>query len=1176
MSTMLVNRNKTQPLDKTCLIVLAGLLMSTFLSAQSEKGTPTARRVGVHRGNQVRTVFTNYGVIGQPGSQGPNTAWKYDNNGYATDIQPLVGVRLPIRDYIVNGFFDGRPDTLYSVIGTNASRSGEPDLDPGGSTFWGFEPLPNYFNPSLDEIGKGVAMSHLPETWPALWPDHPDWIDEQGHAEWNGFLGRDMQIADQESYFVMDDDRDARMFTQHGFLPDSTDQTRKGQGIQVSVRGLQWSHFLAQDVIFWIYEIKNIGTTVYDQTVFSTLVGTYVGVGPMGGDEYDDDASFFNIKESITYTWDFDHNIRPTANARWLPTPSDVGYIGYAFLESPGNPYDGIDNDGDNSEHMGEAPYFTENDFQPVTVNAGATLVLIDKTTFERTLFSMPATTTTVTSMGKQYRLVPDSTVLAEGNMSGRTLNANAFDGLDNDLDGIIDENYQLHYRQYKATVEGVVLVDKLNPVQYKDYVNGIGLNDLMIDERRNDGIDNDGDWDPIYHDVGVDGKPDTGDDGENDGRPTEGEPAFDSKDIDESDQIGLTSFDYFVPSTDIDLTNDHNLWQRMYPGRFDVPKSVVENRAIRGEDGDFIFGSGYFPLLPGETERFSLALVFGEDYEAVVRSKNIAQVIYDANYNFPRPPEPPTLTAVPGDGQVTLYWDKIAEQSYDLALKTNDFEGYKIYKSTDPEFSDIKTISNGYGVLVDYEPIAQFDLNNGIRGFFNSDPLLYELSSGKPFFLGENTGLQNTFVDNDVINGKTYYYAVTAYDRGDEAESIYPSENSKLIYLDVHGEPVLDKNTAVAVPGAPVSGFVPPESGVSLTRVSGASSATPWVEVVDQQRVKSTTYMLTFTDSLIQGVSIAYAFNLVDSTTGEVIFEESTNLLASNGDIFDGMQLSFDTFYQLLENIRLDTATSMWNRDDPRNLEYVMSQFDGAGVKGVRYPRDYMFVFNSDYDESSSRLTAIFGSNSPLTIKTTNFAVYDITDTDHPMKIQYGFVDKIGAKQDTLSHFDAVYLSNDDGTDLSWRVIFKGEEARVPAAGDTLYLIFNKPFSMKDTFVYRSREADYDQAVIGDQLKNIRVVPNPYIVSNVFEQPPPSQIRGRGQRIVNFINLPPNSLIRIYASNGNHVRTLKHSGDLFSGTVTWDLRSKEGLDIAFGIYFYVVEVEGLSKPKTGKLAIIK
>ncbi len=53
----------------------------------------------MHRGNQVRTVFSNYGVIAQPGTEGPRGAWKYDANGYVGDVSPVVGIRLPIRDY---------------------------------------------------------------------------------------------------------------------------------------------------------------------------------------------------------------------------------------------------------------------------------------------------------------------------------------------------------------------------------------------------------------------------------------------------------------------------------------------------------------------------------------------------------------------------------------------------------------------------------------------------------------------------------------------------------------------------------------------------------------------------------------------------------------------------------------------------------------------------------------------------------------------------------------------------------------------------------------------------------------------------------------------------------------------------------------------------------------------
>ena len=53
------------------------LFTSSDLIAQlriSERGTPNFRKVGVHRGNQVRTVFSNYGVIAQPGTEGPRGA----------------------------------------------------------------------------------------------------------------------------------------------------------------------------------------------------------------------------------------------------------------------------------------------------------------------------------------------------------------------------------------------------------------------------------------------------------------------------------------------------------------------------------------------------------------------------------------------------------------------------------------------------------------------------------------------------------------------------------------------------------------------------------------------------------------------------------------------------------------------------------------------------------------------------------------------------------------------------------------------------------------------------------------------------------------------------------------------------------------------------------------------
>ena len=55
-------------------------------------------------------------------------------------------------------------------------------------------------------------------------------------------------------------------------------------------------------------------------------------------------------------------------------------------------------------------------------------------------------------------------------------------------------------------------------------------------------------------------------------------------------------------------------------------------------------------------------------------------QNIYDNDYSFAKPPLKPTMTAVPGDNKVTLYWNSFSEKSID-PIYGNDFEGYRVYR---------------------------------------------------------------------------------------------------------------------------------------------------------------------------------------------------------------------------------------------------------------------------------------------------------------------------------------------------------------------------------------------------------------------------------------------------------------------------------------------------------------
>ena len=49
---------------------------------------------------------------------------------------------------------------------------------------------------------------------------------------------------------------------------------------------------------------------------------------------------------------------------------------------------------------------------------------------------------------------------------------------------------------------------------------------------------------------------------------------------------------------------------------------------------------------------------------------------------------------------------------------------------------------------------------------------------------------------------------------------------------------------------------------------------------------------------------------------------------------------------------------------------------------------------------------------------------------------------------------------------------------------------------------------------------------------------------------------------------------TIKPENRQYEGTATWNLKNKENLDIAYGVYFYVVD-SPVGK-KRGKIGIIK
>ncbi len=94
--------------------------------------------------------------------------------------------------------------------------------------------------------------------------------------------------------------------------------------------------------------------------------------------------------------------------------------------------------------------------------------------------------------------------------------------------------------------------------------------------------------------------------------------------------------------------------------------------------------------------------------------------------------------------------------------------------------------------------------------------------------------------------------------------------------------------------------------------------------------------------------------------------------------------------------------------------------------------------------------------------------------------------------------------------------------------------------------------------------LDNIRVIPNPYIVTEIWET-------GFNEHIIQFVGLPEKATIKILNSNAELIKTLYH--DKQSSIEKWDLKNEFNQMVAAGVYFYFIDTP--IGQKTGKFFVI-
>ncbi len=1126
-----------------------------YTGPEDPAGDIAAEREGFMNGNRILLFFQNTTELSDwPASN--VSRWPNNNDGLKMldGIGLLIGAKVFIAD-------DGDPATVDTIPLTEpvdivlndhhvlnylqTSYREEMDMDPTGTVEWGFFPVFGYFN----EVGEYPGMSNRSETWPTNgWPAQG--LTTKWPGEWDGRFGRGVTYADLETYFVVNDAQDQENLGIQDFVkyyprpgkfvgdlrPDVTLQPGVpwgGLGLRVEVRGFQWNNPQARDAIFWEYSVANISEYDLREVAFGYWVDNGIG------DDGSDDLGYFNTEIDMSYSWDING-----IGAGGKPT----GVMGFAYLESPGIGYDNKDNDNDG---------------------------LVDE------------------------------------------LRDNEAESIIGPTEGI--QNIDAFLEFYKLNLED--LVDHWDADEDQDWEDG-----------------NDANGDGIYQvseftgdDVGVDGVgpnelnytgPDL-DGSECNHRPdyVEGigsEPDFNATDVSESDMIGLTAFKMFpipshAPSNETYwFKNDKAMWEVIGEDSLEEFEGNISNLVE-------VFASGPFPLFQGRVERISMSELHSYDALAGLNSpehtspalyelKRIVQIIYEKDYRFAQPPKMPTLAATPGDGEVILTWDNMADtRTRDPFVgNVNDFEGYKVFRSTDKYFSDSEVITDGFGTPMFKKPIFQCDLVDDLHGFTD-----FGLVNGAGYYLGTDSGITHAFIDKTVQNGRTYYYAIVAYDYGapDIGPGITPSENNVIVELD-EAEDVrfIGQNVAIVMPHGQAAGYVPSEIQIDTTQRSiGTGGVNP--QIMASKSLKSEhEYVLTFGIDTISTVSnydrgmlyTTNSFSVYDATEDyKLVYQENPDSYIGNNlsyddtleywslktyeevetDPFDGIQLLIQ---QDVETAVFDYGNSGWitgsgylnvipsvegGRSIPWDYKIIFTGEDSAYVgvitnqSGVRDENGNSVRRNDVIVAPALDFYVVNESFGDLELM--DIVVQDMNDND-TLDL---FEDRILVGAPTLTRWQATAFVL-DFSNLN--------ENTYPDAGDVYSLTWRRPFFSTDSIRFSVSSTDsLDAKALTNEMENIKVVPNPYVMTNMMEEAVANPFLNQRRKIM-FTHIPAECTIYIFTVSGVLIDKLEVNNEPENGIVHWDMLTREDLEIAAGMYIYHIESNITGDSKVGKFAVIK
>jgi len=309
------------------------------------------------------------------------------------------------------------------------------------------------------------------------------------------------------------------------------------------------------------------------------------------------------------------------------------------------------------------------------------------------------------------------------------------------------------------------------------------------------------------------------------------------------------------------------------------------------------------------------------------------------------------------------------------------------------------------------------------------------------------------------------------------------------------------------------------------------------------------------------------------------------------------------------MDTLIFATVFGVSEKDIKTNAQRAISLYESNWQTVEAPPAPVVEVFPDD-----KKVTLVWGTESENDVQFEGYKIYrsmdrgqtwgeeSFTDFDgglHYVPLQqYDLIDGVLGYYETLPEYAWYYLGSDSWVPL--RSVVESDSVKgIPIngrltafeEGDSVNVFIDRDVLNGLPYFYYIAAYDSGNGIIGPlentaasnpaelnntvtvvpyaplataNLEKVRVVPNPYLVSAVWEQ-------GYKDHVIQFTGLPREAKIQILNASGDLIKTLNHKND--SGIAVWDLKNEFDQLVAPGVYFYYIQSS--IGEKTGKFILI-